>query len=44
MYCISETKVNSILNKIDHHLMFGGGRGRMVVGFTTTYANSAYHH
>jgi hypothetical protein len=24
--------------------MGGGRRGRMVVGFTTTYAISAYHH
>jgi len=28
------------------HIWFGGhrGRDRMVVGFTTTYAISAYHH
>jgi hypothetical protein len=24
--------------------VFWGRRGRMVVGFTTTYAISAYHH
>jgi len=29
-----------------HYLKLGGrrGRDRMVVGFTTTYAISAYHH
>jgi hypothetical protein len=27
-----------------HHLQGRRGRGRMVVGFTTTYAISAYHH
>jgi len=25
-------------------MTMGGRRGRMVVGFTTTYAISAYHH
>jgi len=34
-------------NKISQLLKFLGGRGvrdRMVVGFTTIYAISAYHH
>ena len=26
------------------HNCFGGRRGHVVVGFTTTYAISAYHH
>ena len=37
----------TIVYQLDLHSFFAGGRcgrDRMVVGFTTTYATSAYHH
>jgi hypothetical protein len=37
-FCFSELETNAICNK-GHH-----GHDCMVVGFTTTYAISAYHH
>jgi hypothetical protein len=36
---IQENKVKSSKEKLGHH-----GRDHMLVGLTTTYATSAYHH
>ena len=36
--------VSFIIDLLDLHFQIFGGRDRMVVGFTTTYAISAYHH
>jgi hypothetical protein len=37
--------IKQIINPSFVYCMLGRhGRGRMVVGFTTTYAISAYHH
>jgi len=35
---------NQIFRCISSHVSGRCGRDRMVIGFITTYANSAYHH
>ena len=45
-YLVKSIKHKNICVQLYRHHMEGGrrGRDRMVVEFTTTYANSAYHH